>query len=64
MLSAEQRERARERWMAMFDEVYPKNESLFSDYATLIVTNTEDLRTFGEDGKEYTLQVAPWESED
>lgn len=62
MLSAE--ERAKKRWMDMFDRVYPKCASMFRADTTLVISNTEDLRTYGEDGLEYTLQIAPWESED
>lgn len=64
MLSAEAKERARKRWLDMFDNIYPNCESMFWSNATLVISNTEDFRTYGEDGREYTLQVAPWESED
>ena len=64
MLSAEQREYARQRWMDMFEKVYEKNESIFRYGNTLVVTDTESLRIYGEDGKEYTLQIADWESTD
>lgn len=61
MLSAEAEERAKKRWMDMFDRVYPKCASMFQAHTTIVISNTEDLRTYGEDGLEYTLQVAPWE---
>lgn len=64
MLSAEKREKARERWMEMFDAVYSKNESLFSWGTTLVVADTDTLVCYGEDGLAYTLQAAPWERED
>ena len=64
MLSAEQREYARQRWMDMFEKVYEKNESIFRYGNTLVVTDAESLRCYGEDGKEYTLQIADWERED
>lgn len=61
MLSGDYEEKARERWMKMFDNIYPKCESLFRYGTELVVADRETLKTFGEDGKEYTLQVAPWE---
>ena len=64
MLSVEEKERARKRWMDAFDRIYPECESIFSPNATIVVANTEDLTVYGEDGLAYTLQVAPWESED
>ena len=57
-------ERARKRWMAMFENLYPKYESMFRYGTELMIIDRETLKTYGEDGKEYTLQVAPWESED
>ena len=48
--------------MKAFDELYDAHPSMFSENATLVITNTEDLNVYGEDGKEYTLQLAPWET--
>lgn len=63
MLSAEAEEKARRRWMDMFDKVYPKCESMFRADSTLVISRVDDLKTYGEDGLEYTLQVAPWEGD-
>lgn len=63
MLSGEQRERARDRWTDIFEKVYSKDTSIFHHGTELIVVNVETMKCYGEDGLEYTLQVAPWENE-
>ena len=64
MLSSEEREKAKQRWLEAFDRIYPKCERLFRWDATLVVTDTETMVCYGEDGKEYTLQVAPWDKDE
>ena len=49
--------------MDTLDEIYDRAPSLFSENATIVIANTETMEVYGEDGKEYTLQVAPWEIE-
>ena len=58
------REKAKEKWMSAFDKIYDKAPSMFELHKTLIVTDTESMVSYGEDGKEYTLQIAPWERKD
>lgn len=57
------REKAKEKWMSAFEEIYDKAPSMFEWHKTLIVTDTESMVSYGEDGKEYTLQIAPWEKD-
>ena len=61
MLSGEQRERAKQRWIEAFDRIYPKCERLFQWDTTLVISDAETMVCYGEDGKQYILQVAPWE---
>lgn len=58
---SDKRDQARSRWMQIFENLYPKYESLFRYGTELVVADAETLKTYGEDGKEYTLQIAPWE---
>ena len=58
------REKAKERWIAAFDKIYDRAPSMFAWHKILIVTDTESMVSYGEDGKEYTLQIAPWERDD
>lgn len=58
------KENARKWWMDIFENVYPRCKSMFCHEAELAIINMKTLRAYDEDGLEYTLQVAPSESED
>lgn len=55
----------KEHWDKVYDTLWEKCETLFRDgMGELIVANPKDMRCVGTDGKEYTLQIAPWEIEE